>query len=216
MTAMTSNDGMRAAVLVGPGRVEVTTVDRPVPKAGQVRLRLEGCGVCASNLTPWAGPEWMRFPTEPGALGHEGWGVIDAVGAGVEGLQAGQPVAALSYHAYAEYDVADAAAVVPLPDALAGQPFPGEPLGCAMNILRRSGIEAGQTVAIVGIGFLGAILTRLASEAGARVIAVSRRPFSLDMARAFGAAEVIPMEDHDAIIGQVKELTGGAFCDRVI
>jgi threonine dehydrogenase-like Zn-dependent dehydrogenase len=207
---------MRAAVVTGPGKVRVDDVARPEPGPGQVRLRLAGSGVCASNLTPWAGPEWRRFPTEPGALGHEGWGVIDAVGAGVEGLQVGQPVAALSYHAYAEYDVADAAAVVPLPDALAGQPFPGEPLGCAMNIFRRSEIAPGQTVAIVGIGFLGAILTRLASEAGARVIAVSRRPFSLDVARAMGAAETIPMANHERIIGDVKELTGGAFCDRVI
>src|SRR5829696_1775219 len=186
MTAMTSNDGMRAAVLVGPGRVEVTTVDRPVPKAGQVRLRLEGCGVCASNLTPWAGPEWMRFPTEPGALGHEGWGVVDAVGDHVVELSPGDRVAALSQHAYAEYDLADAEAVVPLPPSRGSQPFPGEPLGCAMNIFRRSGIEPGQTVAVVGIGFLGAILTKLAADAGARVIAVSRRAFSLEVARVMG------------------------------
>ena len=216
MSGAAASRTMRAAVVTGPGKVRVDDVARPEPGPGQVRLRLAGSGVCASNLTPWAGPEWMRFPTEPGALGHEGWGVIDAVGAGVEGLQVGQPVAALSYHAYAEYDLADAAAVVPLPDALAGQPFPGEPLGCAMNIFRRSEIAPGQTVAIVGIGFLGAILTRLASEAGARVIAVSRRPFSLEVARAMGAAETIPMADHEGIIGAVKELTGGAFCDRVI
>ncbi|HEU4519473.1 MAG TPA: zinc-binding dehydrogenase [Microvirga sp.] len=207
---------MRAAVLTGPGRLAIREAARPEPGAGQVRIRLEGCGVCASNLTPWAGPDWMRFPTEPGALGHEGWGVVDAVGPGVEGLRAGERVAALSYKAYAEYDLAEADAVVPLPAALAGRPFPGEPLGCAMNIFRRSGIEAGQTVAIVGIGFLGAILTRLAADAGARVIAVSRRPFSLDVARRFGAAETIPMEDHNGIIGQVKEMTGGVFCDRVI
>src|SRR5215208_1896706 len=216
MSGAAASRTMRAAVVTGPGKVRVDDVARPEPGPGQVRLRLAGSGVCASNLTPWAGPEWMRFPTEPGALGHEGWGVIDAVGAGVEGLRAGQPVAALSYHAYAEYDVADADAVVPLPDALAGQPFPGEPLGCAMNIFRRSEIAPGQTVAIVGIGFLGAILTRLASEAGARVIAVSRRPFSLEVARAMGAAETIPMADHEGIIGAVKEITGGAFCDRVI
>jgi threonine dehydrogenase-like Zn-dependent dehydrogenase len=216
MSGAAASRTMRAAVVTGPGKVRVDDVARPEPGPGQVRLRLQGSGVCASNLTPWAGPEWMRFPTEPGALGHEGWGVVDAVGAGVEGLQAGQPVAALSYHAYAEYDVADAAAVVPLPEALAGRPFPGEPLGCAMNIFRRSEIAPGQTVAIVGIGFLGAILTRLASEAGARVIAVSRRPFSLKVARAMGAAEAIPMADHRPIIGAVKELTGGAFCDRVI
>jgi threonine dehydrogenase-like Zn-dependent dehydrogenase len=85
-----------------------------------------------------------------------------------------------------------------------------------MNIFRRSDIQPGQTVAIVGIGFLGAILTRLATDAGARVIAVSRRPFSLDVALSMGAAEVIPMEDHYAIIEQVKALTGGVFCDRVI
>src|SRR5215210_3021675 len=216
MSGAAASRTMRAAVVTGPGKVRVDDVARPEPGPGQVRLRLAGSGVCASNLTPWAGPEWMRFPTEPGALGHEGWGVIDALGAGVEGLQAGQPVAALSYHAYAEYDVADADAVVPLPDALAGQPFPGEPLGCAMNIFRRSEIAAGQTVAIVGIGFLGAILTRLASEAGARVIAISRRPYALEVARGMGAAETIPMQDHGAIIGQVKELTGGVWCDRVI
>jgi threonine dehydrogenase-like Zn-dependent dehydrogenase len=207
---------MRAAVLEGPGRVQVQDVARPEPGPGQVRIRLEGCGVCASNLTPWEGPDWMQFPTDPGSLGHEGWGVIDAVGEGVSGLAPGDRVAALSYKSYAEYDVAEADAVVRLPDSLAGQPFPGEPLGCAMNIFRRSDIEAGQTVAIVGIGFLGALLTRLATDAGARVIAISRRPFSLDVAKQFGAAEVIPMEDHNAIIERVKELTGGNFCDRVI
>ena len=207
---------MRAAVLAGPGQVRIEDVARPEPGRGQVRIRLEGCGVCASNLVPWAGPEWMRFPTEPGALGHEGWGVVDAVGDAVEGIAVGDRVAALSYKAYAEYDLAEADAVIRLPDGLAGEPFPGEPLGCAMNIFRRSEIAAGYTVAIIGVGFLGAILTRLAAEAGARVIAISRRPYSLAVARAMGAAEAITMDDHDRIIGTVKEMTGGSFCDRVI
>jgi threonine dehydrogenase-like Zn-dependent dehydrogenase len=207
---------MQAAVLVGPGRLEVKEVPLPEPGRGQVRVRLAGCGVCASNLTPWAGPDWMQFPTEPGALGHEGWGYVDALGEGVEGLSKGDYVSSVSYNSYAEYDLADAAAVVPLPTGLIGQPFPGEPLGCAMNIFRRSEIEAGQSVAIIGIGFLGAILTRLASGAGARVIAISRRPFSLEIARRMGAAETIPMEDHHAVIARVAELTGGSFCDRVV
>jgi threonine dehydrogenase-like Zn-dependent dehydrogenase len=207
---------MRAAVLAGPGEIRIEQVPLPQPGPGQVRVRLEGCGVCASNLTPWEGPEWMRYPGEPGGLGHEGWGVIDSVGSGVEGLRPGDRVAALSYKSYAEYDVADACAVVKLPDSLAGRPFPGEPLGCAMNIFRRSDVQAGQTVAIVGIGFLGAILTRLATDAGARVIAISRRPFSLEIARRFGAAETIAMDDHNAIIERVKDLTGGRFCERAI
>jgi threonine dehydrogenase-like Zn-dependent dehydrogenase len=158
----------------------------------------------------------MRFPTEPGGLGHEGWGVIDALGPDVDGLAVGDRVATLSQHSYAEFDVADAGAVVVLPDALAGRPFPGEPLGCAMNILARSGIEPGQTVAIVGIGFLGAVLTRLAANAGARVIAISRRAFALDVARRMGAAETVTMDDHWRIIEAVRDLTGGVFCERVI
>ncbi|MDB5450638.1 MAG: uncharacterized protein JWQ46_2534 [Phenylobacterium sp.] len=214
--AFGATETMRAAVLAAPGEIRMDEVARPTPGPGQVRVRLEGCGVCASNLTPWEGPEWMQFPTEPGALGHEGWGFVDAVGEGVEGLAVGDRVAALSYRSYAEYDLAEAQAVIPLPAALAGLPFPGEPLGCAMNIFRRSDIQAGQTVAIVGIGFLGAILARLATDAGARVIAISRREFSLDVARRMGAAEVIPMDDHNAIIERVKDLTGGVFCDRVI
>src|SRR3954470_17545253 len=165
---------MRAAVLTGPGRLRIEEVARPEPGPGQVRIRLEGCGVCASNLTPWAGPEWMRFTTEPGALGHEGWGRIDAIGGDVSGLEEGARVAALSGKGYAEYDVAEASALVALPKALDGIAFPAEPFGCALNIFRRSGIEPGQTVAIVGIGFLGAILTRLVSEAGADVVAISR------------------------------------------
>ena len=211
-----STGSMSAVVLTGAGQIQVKERELPHPGAGQVRVRLEGCGVCASNLTPWSGPDWMQFPTEPGALGHEGWGVVDAVGDGVDGISVGDRVAALSYNSYAEYDLADAEAVVVLPDSLAGQPFPGEPLGCAMNIFRRSEIEPGQTVGIVGIGFLGAILTRLATDAGARVIAISRRPFSLDVARSMGAAETVLMDDHHGIIERVKELTGGIFCDRVI
>jgi threonine dehydrogenase-like Zn-dependent dehydrogenase len=206
---------MRAAVLAGPGAIRIEQVELPSPGTGQVRLRLEGCGVCASNLTPWEGPEWMRFPTEAGSLGHEGWGVVDAVGEGVEGLTVGERVAALSYRSYADYDLADADKLVKLPEAVTG-PFPGEPLGCAFNIFRRSDIRPGQDVAIVGIGFLGAILTRLATDAGARVIAISRRQFSLDLAQRYGAAETVPMDDHWAIIERVKELTDGAMCDRVI
>ena len=211
-----AGEPMQAAVIESPGWVGMQTVSIPEPGPGQIRVRLEGSGVCASNLTPWAGAPWFQYPMEAGSPGHEGWGTVDAVGDGVEGIRVGERVAVLAGHSYAEFDVADAGSVVALPDALANQPFPGEPLGCAMNIFRRSEIEPGQTVAIVGIGFLGALLTRLAADAGARVIAISRRPFSLEVARGMGAAETIPMDDHHGIINQVRELTEGVFCDRVI
>ena len=207
---------MRAAVVVEPRGVEVREVPLPEPGAGEVRVRLEGCGVCASNIPPWEGREWFTYPMEPGALGHEGWGRVDAIGPGVDEFRAGDRVAFLSYHSYAEYDLAPASAVVRLPESLGDRPLPGEPLGCAMNIFRRSEIRAGQTVAILGIGFLGALLTRLAVDAGARVIAIARRPFALDVARSMGADVTIPMEDHWAIIEQVRGLTEGAFCPVVV
>ncbi|WP_082449550.1 MDR/zinc-dependent alcohol dehydrogenase-like family protein [Sphingomonas sp. Leaf231] len=207
---------MRAAVLVGPGRFEMQDAPVPQPGPGEVRVRLEGCGVCASNIEPWEGQPWSTYPGAPGGMGHEGWGVVDALGADVGEVAIGQRVTMLSGNSFAPYDVARVDQLVALPDALDGQAFPGEPLACAMNIFRRADVLPGQTVAIVGIGFLGAVLTRLASDAGARVIAISRREESLALARANGAAETIAMADHWAIIERVKALTGDALCERVI
>jgi threonine dehydrogenase-like Zn-dependent dehydrogenase len=207
---------MRAAQMTAPGEMLIVLAALPEPGPGELRIKLEGCGVCASNLEPWAGLPWLTYPGDVGGLGHEGWGVVDLIGPGVEGIALGDRVATLSGRSFAEYDIADAHAVVKLPPELAGKPFPGEPLGCAVNIFRRSDIVAGQTVAIIGIGFLGAILTKLASDAGARVIAVSRRRSSLDLAVAYGASETIAMDDHWTIIERVKQLTDGALCARVI
>ncbi len=207
---------MRAAVLSAPGEMRMAATPLPEPGIGEVRLKLEGCGVCASNLEPWGGLPWMTYPGEAGGLGHEGWGRVDALGDGVTDLAVGDRVAALSYRSFADYDLARADMVATLPATLDDQPFPGEPLGCAFNIFRRSDIRPGQTVAIVGIGFLGAVLTKLATDAGARVIAISRRQESLDLASHYGAAETIPMHDHWQIIECVKALTGEAMCERVI
>lgn len=207
---------MRTATVTAPGTAAVRQRPAPEPADDQVRVRLEGCGICGSNLPTWEGREWFDYPLEPGAPGHEGWGVVDAVGTAVDGIRPGDRVAILSYHAFAEYDVAGEDQLVKLPDSLAGRPFPGEPLGCAMNVYRRSDIREGQTVAVVGIGFLGALLTQLASSAGARVIAISRRDFSLEVARSCGAGEVIRMDDHWEIIRRVKDLTEGRMCERVI
>jgi threonine dehydrogenase-like Zn-dependent dehydrogenase len=206
----------QAAVLVAPGQVEVQSCTVSAPAHDHVLVRLEGCGVCGSNLPVWEGREWFQYPLAPGAPGHEGWGRVEAVGADVGTVRPGDRVAFLSGHAFAEYDTARADSLVVLPDSLSGVPFPGEALGCAMNVMRRSGIEPGHTVAVVGIGFLGAVVTQLASRAGARVIAVSRRPFALEVARQCGAAETIVMDDHQRIIRQVGELTGGVMCDRVV
>lgn len=206
----------KSAVIKEPGKICFDETKLPEPKEGEVRLKLEGSGVCASNIPVWEGRDWFNYPISGGEPGHEGWGTIDAVGEGVTGIEVGDRVTALSYNAYATHDIAPAENVVKLPDFLEGKPFPGEPLGCAMNIFSRSDIRKGQTVAIVGSGFLGSLLIQLAKAEGARVIAVSRRNFSLETAKEAGADELIKMDDHYKIIEKVKELTNGNFCERVI
>jgi len=94
--------------------------------------------------------------------------------------------------------------------------LPGEPLACAMNIFRRSDIQPGQRVAVVGVGFIGALLIQLASRAGAEVIALSRRPYALEVARLCGASETFATEDWYAAIDQVNSFTDGTGCARVI
>jgi threonine dehydrogenase-like Zn-dependent dehydrogenase len=207
---------MKAAVLAGPTRARIDRIDVPEPGEGAVRVRLEGCGVCGSNLAPWEGRPWFNYPFVPGQPGHEGWGEIDAVGPKVTKFKKGERVAMLSYNAFAEFDIAKENSAVALPDSLKKKPFPGEALGCAMNVFRRCEIKPTQTVAIVGVGFLGAILTSLAVKAGAFVIAISRRPFALEAAKQFGAGQTIELSDPQKVSKRVQVMTEGTGCDCVI
>jgi threonine dehydrogenase-like Zn-dependent dehydrogenase len=217
MASVTIPSFMKAAVITAPRVVEIRKVPVPALGADQVLIRMEGCGLCGSNQPVWQGRPWFDYPLAPGAPGHEGWGTVAAVGAHVTRVVVGERVAALSYCALAEYDVARQDRVVRLPAELGAQDVPGEPLGCAMNVLRRSDIQRGHTVAVVGVGFLGAVLVQLARRAGARVVAVSRRPFALELARALGAEHCFELgDDITAIARQVEALTEGSGCDRVI
>jgi threonine dehydrogenase-like Zn-dependent dehydrogenase len=207
--------GFRSMLITAPRAPRLVDGGLESPPPGTVRVRLQGCGVCASNVPVWQGREWFHYPLAPGAPGHEGWGRVDALGEGVTDLHVGQRVACLSQRAYADVDVAPAAAVVALPAELDAEPFPGEPLGCAMNIFERSGIERGQQVAIVGAGFLGLLLTQLATRAGAEVLAISTRTSSLQLARERGARHVLRGDAGDAR-QRALELTEGRGFERVI
>jgi threonine dehydrogenase-like Zn-dependent dehydrogenase len=207
---------MKAAVIAASRTLEVVSTPLPEPGANELRVRLEGCGVCASSLPVWEGRDWFHYPIDPGSPGHEGWGVVDKVGDGVDNVKAGERIAFLSGRAFAEYDLTTSDSFVRIPDELAGGTFPGEAIGCAMNIFRRSEIEAGQTVAIIGAGFLGNLLIQLAKSAGARVIAISRREAARELAKQCGADETIPMNDHWELVGRVKELTQQRGAERVI
>jgi threonine dehydrogenase-like Zn-dependent dehydrogenase len=205
---------MRAARIVAPRQVEIDEIALPEPGPDEVRIEVDGCGVCGSNLPLWRGRPWFNYPVEPGAPGHEGWGRIDQVGAEVDSVRPGEQVAFLSNRAYAEYDIARADSLVRLPAG--AEIFPGEALGCAINIFRRCEVEPEQTVALVGVGFLGALLIQLAVGSGAHVIAISRRPFALQVARRCGAAEALSSSDPAAVIARVMERTHGSGCPCVI
>lgn len=209
-------DRFRSAVLTSPRAVSLEPQPLLPPGPGQVRVRLEGCGVCGSNLPVWEGRPWFTYPLEPGRPGHEGWGRIDAIGEGVEHVQEGDRVAALSQHAFAEYDSCAATEIVRLPPALDDQPFPGEALGCAMNVFRRCNVQPQHHVAVVGLGFLGALLTQLCARTGASTYAISRRPFAREIGTQMGAAATLATDDPGKTIDEIKQRTGGRGCDRVI
>jgi threonine dehydrogenase-like Zn-dependent dehydrogenase len=155
---------MRASVLAGAEDVAIARVPRPDVAPGQVRVRLEGSGVCASSLPVWEGRPWFTYPSTPGEPGHEGWGVVDEIGEGVEPSLLGSRVAFLSTHAFAEWDVAEAAAVAEVPQGLAGRACPGEALACAVNAFDRARVMPGDLVAVVGVGFMGATIVALAAS----------------------------------------------------
>src|SRR4051812_11742148 len=104
-------DLMRAVVITAPRTCEVREVATPHPLPDQVLVKVEGCGVCGSNLPLWEGRAWFTYPTVPGSPGHEGWGTVVKVGAKVRHIGVGDRVAFLSERAFAEYDIANASSV---------------------------------------------------------------------------------------------------------
>jgi threonine dehydrogenase-like Zn-dependent dehydrogenase len=207
---------MEAGVLLAPGRAEVRAVSANEVGAQQLRVRIEGCGVCGSNLPVWEGKPWFSYPLEPGAPGHEGWGIVDAVGEEVSTFKPGDRVAMLSSHAFAEYDVAAESEAVLLPPETEGAAFPAEPLACAMNVFARSGILPGSSVAVVGVGFLGALLVQLAKSMKVRVAAFSRREFAREVAESCGADASFEMVDSGEVVQEAVRWNRGSLFDCVI
>ena len=188
---------MHAAVVASPRNARLERQPVPRATAAEVVVRIEGCGVCGSNVPVWEGRPWFDYPLPPGAPGHEGWGYVE---------ETGERVCFLSDRAFAEYAVVDENVLVPLPPELDGQPVPGEALGCAINVFRRSRIRPGETVAVVGVGFLGALLVQLAARAGAEVVALARRPFARELALELGASAAAA--DWDGEVDCVIEAAG--------
>jgi threonine dehydrogenase-like Zn-dependent dehydrogenase len=209
---------MLSATLLEPRRFEVDSLETPAPGEGEVLLKVRGCGVCGSDMGPWKGIQGLEYPMKPGAPGHEVFGTIQALGSGVAGLAVGDPVTALTYRAYSEYDLARAEDVVPLPPALAGRVVLGEPVACAVNVSHRAGVQEGDVVVLLGTGFLGALMLQLLRRQGApkpkRVFTVSRRRLAPEMADRLGVDESLTYEDD--VHNRIGAVTGGEMADVVI
>jgi len=202
--------------LTATRRFELQEFEIPGVGPDEVRIRVEYCGICSSNLAPWKGAPWFSYPFPPGFPGHESVGVVEQVGPGVVGPKAGEYVSVLGNSGFAEYQIAKAQCVVPIPEGRHDSPFLGEPMGCAINIFRRAQIRKDDWVAIVGTGFLGTILLQLSLGLGSKVIAISRRRSALRTAEKLGATLAIPIGNSVDLLEAVLNATGRQLCNVVI
>jgi threonine dehydrogenase-like Zn-dependent dehydrogenase len=195
---------MQAAILEAPGRFSVG--DRPVPEPGpgEVRVKTAVCGMCTSELDMFEGVNPQL--TYPRFLGHEPAGVVDAVGPGVEGLRSGDRVVLYAEGTgYAEYVVVPQAWVVKLKPGVPFEHALGEPIACSVNGVRKASPEIGDSVAIVGCGFMGLIMLQVFKAVGCGpLIAVDRRESMLELARQLGATHTFGPDEAER---EVKRLT---------
>jgi L-iditol 2-dehydrogenase len=201
---------VKLAVLSAPERIELVEEPMREPGAGEVLLRVASCGVCASELDMWSGTADIAYPRFPG---HEVSGTVERVGAGVEDLRPGDPVAAwVLARGFAEYVVVSAehcfpAGSVPLDLALA------EPLACAVNAVELAAPALGDDVLIVGAGFMGNLVQLLAQLKGPRgVIVADTRTDALALAGRRAATRTVDVRG-ESLAGAVRDVTGGAGAD---
>ena len=184
---------MRALSLLGPRRVSLIDAPPPSPAAGEVLVRIRACGVCASDLNAWRGVPGIEYPLPAGAPGHEVLGEVVALGPDVDGLRLGECVTGLMWNGLAELGLSRAEHLVALPSG-SGELL-GEPLACAMNVIRRSQLQAGQRFGIVGFGYLAALMVQLLPEGAGDWVAISRREDSRTLALTLGAEAAYDFEN---------------------
>ena len=229
---------MKVAQIGKPGAgFEIVERELPHPGPGHVRIKVQACGVCHSDVLTvegaWPGIQYPRIP------GHEVAGVIDELGDGVASWQVGQRVGVgwhggqdntcpecrrgdfrncrnlkipgISYDGgYQQYMVAPIEALAAIPDSLGD--VEAAPLLCAgittYNALRHSGAFPGDLVAVQGIGGLGHLGVQFANKFGYRVAAIGRGPDNAVLAKKLGAHAYIDSKATNA--AQELQKLGGA------
>src|SRR5580704_5005011 len=219
---------MRAVQVSRPGGpFELVERDIPDPGAGQIRIKVQACGICHSDsLTKEGHYPGISYPRVPG---HEVVGVVDALGSGVAGWAEGQRAGVgwnggycgycdscrrgnffacqtatyvtgiTSDGGYADYLVARSEAVARVPDELS--PVEAAPLMCAgittYNCLRNSGARAGDVVAVLGLGGLGHLAVQYATRMGFKTVGIARGADKEPLARKLGAHAYIDSQAGD-------------------
>jgi threonine dehydrogenase-like Zn-dependent dehydrogenase len=166
--------------------------------------------MCTSELDMFEGVNPSL--TYPRFLGHEVSGVVDAVGEGVERLRRGDRVALYAEGSgYAEYVVVPQAWAVKLSPGVPFEHALGEPIACSVNGVRKVSPELGDSVALVGCGFMGLLMLQVFKARGAGLlVAVDRRESLLELARRLGATHTF---GPDEAAHEVKKLTDGRGVD---
>ncbi len=183
---------MKQSILVAPQKSRIE--ERPVPQVGdtEVLVKVKACGVCSSELHGWAGDDGA-YPRE---IGHEVVGEVVQVGRRVDAFHAGMTVTGLFQPGFAELAVARQEAVTPLPQGMKDTLALGEPLACVLSGARRTPVELADTVALVGLGFMGLLMLQVVRLKGpARIIGIDTRLEARDAALRAGADEVLAPED---------------------
>ncbi len=180
---------MLAARLSAPHTVDVVNADLPTLEDGQALVKVLACGVCGSDLNAWKGVEGVEYPLADGAPGHEVWGELAALGSGAASTapQPGTRVTGLVQRGYAGHALARADELVAVPPDFGDAIVLGEPLACAANVVRRARVGPEDRVAVVGFGYLAALIARLLFPAGGSWVAISRRAESRALAESLGA-----------------------------
>lgn len=193
-------NGSRIARLVSPRRFELATQAVGPPSPGGVRVRIEACGVCASELH--AVEETLE--SYPVPMGHEPVGIVEAVGEGVEDLAEGMRVTGGFGPSFAEHVIADRAHVVAVPEGLGIEDAIGEPLGCVIEGRRRTPVVTGDRVALVGAGYMGLLMLQVLSISGAgETVIVDPRTEARAAAGTYGATAAL--DPTEAASGELDE-----------
>ncbi len=204
----------RRAMLTEPYKMGIFEVDEE-PSAGEILVKIEGCGMCNWELNFWHGD--LNFTGYPHKLGHEYAGVVEKVGENCKQFKVGDKVCVLKgMGGFAEYNVVKETSCLKIADSVDARYAMGEPQKCIVTVLDAASPKPADYGVIQGCGPMGLwCIQALAGNFLAGLIAVDIDDEKLEMARQFGATHVINSKKEDAIEA-IKRITEGHMADFVI